>query len=157
MLTNAGNSFETRGWRPERHMEDLITAQARRRRRFDRETGLYRDRQTEKDVQQRAERPDHLFKERDVLKAKNAEKDRPRECDSVPFMSPMPLPVIEEPVSDCGLVVSKESIILGMPEGLEANANVRPKESSSVPAQHLHVQSPATSPLSAVSSLHGEK
>lgn len=140
-------------------MEDLITAQARRRRRFDRENRLNRGCQTEKDVQQRAEGPGHLFKER-IFKAKDAEKDHPRECNSVPPMSPMspmPLPAIEEPVSDCGSVENKRPIILGMPDSPEANANVRPKESSSVPAQHLHVQFPARSPLSAISSLHGEK
>lgn len=137
-------------------MEDISASQARRRRPVARDSPLNRKYQTEKDVQQRAEGPDHPLRKR-IFKAKDADGDHPRECGSVLPMSPMPLPVIEEPVLGCGPVVSKEPIILGMPEGSEANANVRPKESSSVPSPHLHVQSPTTSPLSAVSSLFAER
>ncbi|KAF1917357.1 hypothetical protein BDU57DRAFT_537049 [Ampelomyces quisqualis] len=143
------DSFGTRNWRRERRMEDVITSQGRRRRRFGRENPLNRTTH----VQQRAEAPDHPNTKRSMFKAKDAEKDQPGGWGSVPAMSPMPLPVVEEPVSDCGSDKSKGPIVLGMPEVSEVSTETGPKESSSVPSPLVHVQPRSTSPLSAEASL----
>jgi hypothetical protein len=67
------------------------------------------------------------------------------------LMSPMPLPVIEEPPSDCGSAKGRKPIILGMP----SKWTDEPRPSAlSLPSLLLDVRSLSRSPLSTVSSLH---
>jgi hypothetical protein len=73
-----------------------------------------------------------------------------------PKMSPMPLPIVEEPVSDSGSAGSagsaegKKPTILGMPLNLTDDAPV----TAAAPSPLFDICSLSTSPLSAVSSLH---
>lgn len=74
-----------------------------------------------------------------------------RTKQAIPLMSPMPLPVMEEPLSGCGSSKGKKPIILGMPF---RSTNGCGPPAPSLPSPHLDVRSPLRSPLSAVSSLH---
>jgi hypothetical protein len=67
------------------------------------------------------------------------------------LMSPMPLPVIEEPPSDCGSAKGKKPIILGMPSRW---TDEHGPSAPSLPSPLLEVRSLSRSPSSAVSSLH---
>jgi hypothetical protein len=65
----------------------------------------------------------------------------------------MPLPIVEEPVSDSGSAGSaegKKPTILGMPLNLTDDAPV----TAAAPSPLFDICSLSTSPLSAVSSLH---
>jgi hypothetical protein len=77
-------------------------------------------------------------------------RDPPMSQDIL-LMSPVPLPVIEEPPSDCGSVKGRKPIILGMP----SKWTDEPRPSApSLPSALLDVRCLSRSPLSAVSSLH---
>lgn len=104
--------------------------------------------------QVRAEAPDHTCSHRGRTREENATKPAPVQPVNNALgrpMSPMPLPVTEEPVTDGGSTEGKKPIILGMP--LDSTDDARPK-APSAPSPCLEICSLSTSPLSAVPSLH---
>ena len=161
VLTSAGDSIEPSRWRTNQRREYVMRTLGRRRSMADR--GFYRKykRRDEKGEDQsgaedgeRAEAPDHPHSKVGSAKRRSPtvkpSTDQPPSYEQVPNMSPMPLPIIEEALSDNNSSRGKNPIILGMSS--ETTKGFRP----SAPSPLLDVRSLSTSPLSAVSSLHGK-
>jgi hypothetical protein len=77
--------------------------------------------------------------------------NQPPKDPLIPKISPMPMPEIEEPLSDSGSAEGKKPLILGIPLNSTDDARAT---SPSAPSPLFDMRSLSTSPLSAVSSLH---
>jgi hypothetical protein len=153
MLTEVGDTSEPATRHPIQIPEHANKLR-RTRRTVDRNDGRGNKKQGEASGGQvRAEAPDRACSYRGRPKVEDVTTmPTPNQrviYEAIPNISPMPLPVVEEPVSDNGSTKGKMPIILGMP--LDSTDDARP---TAPPAWSplLDIRSLSTSPLSAVSS-----
>jgi hypothetical protein len=150
MLTKVDERFEPATRHPTRIPEH--TKRLRRTRiTVDRNDGRRNKMQGGGQVQ--AEAPDQTYSHRGCPEVEEVTttptSSQPLVHEPVPKMSPMPLPVVEEPVSDVDSTKGKPPIILGMQ--LDLTDDARPTGPPEL-SPRLDIRSLSTSPLSAVSS-----
>lgn len=156
-LTSLDSSYVPTTERARQRREYVARSWARERGRVSgfRKRGYGRQDEAGKDGEKESNSQSHTTRSGSIPTSKDATAkpatDQPPAYEQVPPMSPMPLPVVEEPCCERGSRNGKEPIILGMPSG--STDELRPT-APLVPTPFLDVQSLCTSSLSAMSSMH---
>jgi hypothetical protein len=151
MLTNAGDSSETFGWRADQRREY--------RRRTLRKGGMVsRDGSgmgsgRSEICDEGPKRGQAPHQPQSSPRVKDRAGPAPLVGEHVRKLSPMPEPVVEEPLSDCRTAKGKQPCKLGM---ASRAADKSRTTTSPAPSPLLDVRSLSASPMSTVSSLHDQ-